>query len=143
MNTRSTQHATFCIERSYPASPARVFAAFADPALKARWFAGPGKADQPAYNLDFRIGGRETNSGGPEGGPTYLYEAVFQDIVPNERIIVSYEMFLDGQRISVSLATTELTARGSGTWLKFTEQAVFLDGLDNATQREEGTSTLR
>ena len=32
-------HASFTIERSYAASPARVFAAFADPAQKRRWFA--------------------------------------------------------------------------------------------------------
>ena len=31
-------HATFALERSYPVPPARVFAAWADPAAKARWF---------------------------------------------------------------------------------------------------------
>jgi uncharacterized protein YndB with AHSA1/START domain len=33
-------HATFCIERSYPASPAQVFTALIDPAAKAKWFKG-------------------------------------------------------------------------------------------------------
>ena len=37
---RYVTHATFSLERSYPAPPARVFAAWADPAAKARWFAG-------------------------------------------------------------------------------------------------------
>ncbi len=32
-------HATFRVERSYPTPPARVFAAFANPATKRRWFA--------------------------------------------------------------------------------------------------------
>ena len=32
-------HATFALERTYPSSPAQVFAAWADPAVKARWFA--------------------------------------------------------------------------------------------------------
>ena len=41
MSARSTQHATFVIERTYAASPARVFNAFADRAAKARWFVGP------------------------------------------------------------------------------------------------------
>ncbi|RYG53104.1 polyketide cyclase [bacterium] len=142
MSARSTHHATFFVERTYPAKPERVFAAFADPAIKSQWFGGPEGDGKTPYQLDFRIGGREINEGGPEGGPTYRYEAIYQDIVPNERIISTYEMYLDGQRISVSIATTELLADGNGTKLKFTEQAVFLDGLDKASDREAGTKML-
>jgi len=42
MSPRSVSHGTFAIERAYAASPARVFAAWADPAAKAVWFVGPG-----------------------------------------------------------------------------------------------------
>ena len=35
---RSVTHSTFSIERKYTAKPERVFAAFADPAKKRRWF---------------------------------------------------------------------------------------------------------
>ena len=38
MSERSTEHATFVIERTYAASLARVFHAWAAPAAKARWF---------------------------------------------------------------------------------------------------------
>ncbi len=41
MTERSVTHATFVVERLYDASPARVFAAWADPAAKRRWFTGP------------------------------------------------------------------------------------------------------
>jgi uncharacterized protein YndB with AHSA1/START domain len=41
MTERKVTHSTFVVERTYPASPARVFAAFADPKIKDRWFAGP------------------------------------------------------------------------------------------------------
>jgi hypothetical protein len=44
---RSVTHDTFVVERSYPASPARVFAAWADPAAKARWFASPPTVASP------------------------------------------------------------------------------------------------
>jgi dihydrofolate reductase len=40
MPERFVIHDTFVIERTYPASPARVFAAWADPAVKSRWFVG-------------------------------------------------------------------------------------------------------
>src|SRR2546429_5172061 len=124
MPERSVTHATFVIERSYPAAPGRVFAAWADPAAKKQWFGGP---DTP-HELDFRVGGRERNAGGPPGGPVYSYEARYADIVPDERIVHTYEMFLDDTRISVSVATVEFHPEGTGTRLVYTEHGAFLDG---------------
>ena len=138
MTARSTTHATFTIDRIYDAEPARVFAAWADPAAKIRWFGG-GSDD---YELDFKVGGREFNRGGEPGGAVYTYEAVYRDIVENERIVYTYEMHLDDARISVSVTSVELAPEGSGTKLTFTEQGVFLDGLDSPALREQGTGHL-
>jgi uncharacterized protein YndB with AHSA1/START domain len=137
----SVTHATFVIERSYPASPARVFQAFADPALKRRWF---GADDMPSvhHELDFRVGGREVNRGGPPDGPVFTYEAIYQDIVPDRRIVTTYSMDMGATRISASVATVELTPDGSGTRLVLTEQGAFLDGYDTPEQREHGTREL-
>jgi uncharacterized protein YndB with AHSA1/START domain len=131
---RCTEHATFAIERTYDAAPARVFSAWADPAAKAKWFG----SSSAAHQLDFRVGGEESNSGGPPGGPVYVYLARIAEIVPDSRIVSTYTMDMDGELISVSVATVELTPAGSGTQLKYTEQGVFLDGADNAAQREAG-----
>ena len=79
---------------------------------------------------------------GPPDGPIHTYEATYHDIVPNERIIYGYEMHVGESRISVSLATFELKPEGKGTRLVFTEQAVFLDGYDDAGSREHGTNGL-
>ena len=142
MTERSVTHATFVIERTYDASPARVFAAWADPAVKARWMAGPEEWGPEEFDLDFRVGGREISRGGPKGGPVHAYEARYQDIVPDERIVYTYDMHLDGTRISVSLATVEFRPEGAGTRLVFTEQGAFLDGYDDPAQREQGTRDL-
>src|SRR5918993_3658997 len=117
MSARSITHATFVIERTYDASPARVFAAWANPAAKRRWFAGPDEWEQREHVLDFRVGGRERAGGGPKGGPVHRYDALYWDIVPNERIVSTYEMHLDDKRISVSLATIELRPEGTSTRL--------------------------
>jgi uncharacterized protein YndB with AHSA1/START domain len=137
---RSVTHATFVIERTYAASPARVFQAFADPAIKSRWF-GSDDGTTTQYELDFRIGGHEISRASVANN-VYLYDACFQDIVADERIITTYEMFMDGARISVSVATVELRSEGSATRLVFTEQGAFLDGLDTPAQREHGTREL-
>ena len=142
MSERSTHHATFIIERVYDAAPSRVFHAFADPGAKARWFVGPDNWDKSNHKLDFRVGGRESVSGGPPGGPVHSYNAVYQDIVPNERIVSTYDMHMDETRISVSLATVEFKPDGAQTRLIFTEQGVFFDGHDNAAERERGTREL-
>jgi uncharacterized protein YndB with AHSA1/START domain len=140
MTERSATHATFVVERTYATSPARVFAAWADASVKRRWFGG----DQPPsqFDLDFRVGGREINRGVGPDGRTYTYEARYQDIVPDQRIVYSYDMHLDDRRISVSLGTVQIEPTDGGSRLRYTEQGVFLDGLDTPQAREQGTREL-
>jgi uncharacterized protein YndB with AHSA1/START domain len=138
MSERSVEHATFVVERRYEASPERAFAAWADQEAKARWFVDP-----DAYlELDFRVGGRESSRGTAPDGNAYTYEAIYQDIVPAQRIVYTYEMLLDGIRISVSLATAEFEPERDGTRLIFTEQGAFLDSHEMPAQREHGMGSL-
>ena len=130
------------ISASAPANRVRVFNAFADPAAKARWFVGPDEWQASDHELDFRLGGREHVSGGPPGGPVHSFDARYQDIVPDQRIVYTYDMHMDDKRISVSLATIELEPAGKGTRLIFTEQDAFLDGYDIPADREHGTGGL-
>lgn len=139
---RSAAHATFVIERVFSAPPAKVFAAFANPQSKAKWFVGPENWDKSNHQLDFRVGGKESVSGGPPGGPLHSYNATIQSITEGERIVLAYEMHLDKTRISVSLGTTEIKPHGPGSKLIYTEQGVFLDGYDDAGERERGTRDL-
>jgi len=142
MTQSTVSHDTFVIERSYDVPVAQVFEAWADPVRKARWFAGSADALGSGYELDFRVGGHEVNRGGPPGGPVYTYDSEFRDIVPEQRIVYTYEMSVDGSRMSVSVATVELHDLGASTRLVLTEQGVFLDGHDTSAQREEGTRAL-
>ncbi|HEY5250783.1 MAG TPA: SRPBCC family protein [Acidimicrobiales bacterium] len=141
MNERSVAHDTFVIERTYGAPPARVFKAWAEPAAKARWFAGAGEPGN-GYELDFRVGGREVNRGGPPDGPVYLFDARYHEIVDGERFVFSYDMYADATCISVSVTTVELRSEGAGTRLVYTEQGAFFDGHDTSEQRREGTAGL-
>jgi len=139
---RSVVHASFTLERSYPVSPDRVFAAFADPVKKARWFGWPEELQRGENEFDFRVGGREKATGGTEGGAVYGFTCTYQDIVPSERIIYTYDMVQDDARISVSLATIEFGPEGTGTRLIVTEHGAFLDALDTVEQRRAGTEEL-
>lgn len=148
MTGRSVIHDTFTIERRYPATPARVFAAFASEEAKSTWGdtgdLEPVGGDAGTTEFDFTVGGRERFSHVWEG-TTYRYDALYYDIVPDRRIIYSYEMYGNGDRISVSLTTIELAEDVEGTRLTYTEQGAYLDGIDGADAarlRQEGTAQM-
>ena len=142
MTARSVTHGSFTLTRHYPVPPSRVFAAFADLEAKKRWFKGPAEWAAGPHVLDFRVGGEETESGGPPEGPTHYYRARYEDIVPDQRIVYTYDMHLDDKRISVSLAVLQMVAEGGGTRFTLTEHGAFLDGFDDPTLREEGMGGL-
>jgi len=150
MTESAVVHSTFAIERTYAAPPARVFAAFANEATKRRWFAEEIGAEVDEFTADFRVGGREKSrfrfSGGPPGAPppgTRMgNDTTYLDIVPDRRIVFAYTMTVGEHRMSVSLATVELSHSGGGTRLTFTEQAAFFDRSDGRELRNEGWRTL-
>jgi uncharacterized protein YndB with AHSA1/START domain len=138
----SVVHAMFSLERVYGASPTQVFRALSDKAAKARWFEGGEGWVVLERHMDVRPGGRERLQGRWASGVVTTFDAVYFDVVANQRLVYGYEMRVDDRKISVSLATLELTPVGAGTRLKVTEQGAFLDGYDDAGSREHGTGLL-
>ena len=147
MEKTSVTHSTFVIERSYPATPEKVFAAFADPAKKRRWYADSESGEAEVFESDFKVGGNERTirrlpAGTPFPGVALTSHTTYQDIVPNHRIIIVYTMTLGETRISASLATFELVATTNGTDLIFTEQGAFFEGSGGPQMREQGWRQL-
>jgi uncharacterized protein YndB with AHSA1/START domain len=147
MEERSVIHSTYVIERSYSATPERVFAAFADPAKKRRWFAEAGGREVEEFESDFRAGGSEhTRSRFQPGtrfaGMTLTNHTTYQDIVPDRRVVFAYTMSIDDRRFSASLATVEFVPTDKGTDLIFTDQGAFFEGSDGPQIREEGWRKL-
>jgi uncharacterized protein YndB with AHSA1/START domain len=135
----SVVHDSFSLERTYPATPEKVFAAWTTLEAKKQWFGNEeGLEAVGEQTLDFQVGGRERFAAKAEG-KLFEYAATYCDIVENERIVWTYDMVMDGQRISVSLSTVEIAGTPGGTRLVMTEQGAFLDGLDTNDQRREGT----
>ena len=140
---RSVVHAVFHLERTYDAPVVRVWRALTDESAKQKWFGGtPGSWELLERRMDVRVGGSERLKGRWEGGMVSTFDAVYHDVIPNVRLVYSYEMHLDDKKISVSLATMQLKADGAKTTLTVTEQGASLDGYDDAGSREHGTSHL-
>jgi uncharacterized protein YndB with AHSA1/START domain len=141
----SVAHAVFQLERAYDAPVGRVWKALTDKTAKQKWFGGPSdRWELLERHMDVRVGGSERAKGRWEGGVVSTFDAIYHDVIPNERLVYSYVMHLDEKKISASLATIELKAEDDGakTRLKVTEQGAFLDGYDDAGSREQGTGYL-
>ena len=147
MSDPTTIHNTFIIERSYARPPARVYAALTDPAQKRRWYADGKDHEVDVYEMDFRVGGAETSSYrlGPQTpfpGLVMATAGVIEDIVPDQRVVISSTMTFGGRRISTALVTFELVATETGCDLICTHQAAFYEGADGPQMREEGWRKL-
>lgn len=147
MDKRGVTHGTFVIERSYAVNVERVFAAFAEPAKKRKWFADGESGAAEEFAMDFRVGGtertvRRMGRDTPFPGVALINESTYQDIVANQRVVLAYTMTLGERRISASLATFEFVATEKGTDLVFTEQGAYFEGADGAKPREHGWSAL-
>ena len=85
MNTEPIKHATFIVERTYPADAARIFRAFSDTDVKRRWFAAGEDWRVEVFTADFRPAGYETSRFRYADGPPITNDTRYLDIVTDER----------------------------------------------------------
>jgi uncharacterized protein YndB with AHSA1/START domain len=147
MTSSAVQQDSFTIERFYPKQPGTVFAAFADPGRKRRWYAEGETHDVDDFQMQFEVGGQENlssrlNAGTPFAGVSLDRRGRFLDIVPGSRIVTAATMAIGGRRISASLETFEFVPVDAGTRLVFTHQAVFFEGADGPQMRRQGWELL-
>jgi uncharacterized protein YndB with AHSA1/START domain len=137
-------HNSFTLERTYPATPARVFAAFKDPTKKARWFRGGEGFTIDDYTFEFKVGGWEKFRFHFHGGAPMTNDTVYLEIIEEKRLVFAYTMTIGGNPLSASLTTIEFSASADGksTVLRFHEHDTFLDGNDGGPGRKEGTEGL-
>jgi uncharacterized protein YndB with AHSA1/START domain len=151
MQQPTVNHSTFTLERSFPATPERVFSAFSDPAKKIRWYADGRSMEVLEFTMDFRVGGHDctryqTAKDSPLQGVVLRYDTHYLEIQPGRRIVIGYTAGREtagvNQPFSASLATFELMPSDAGTDLLFTEQAAFFENADGPEWRKQGWTSL-
>jgi len=147
MSQAEATYNTFIIDRTFEAPAARVFAAFADPRSKRRWFAEGQSHDVERFAMQFEVGGREESAyrfrpGTPFPGVLLEASGEFLDIVPGQRIVLASTMSIGGRRISAALQSFEFSEAGGQTRMRFTHQAAFFEGADGPAMRQAGWEQL-
>jgi uncharacterized protein YndB with AHSA1/START domain len=140
---RRLARAGFTLTRDYPVPVERVWDAFAQEEQKKVWFGSDGAFEMGEWHFDFRVGGRDIAEGTFHDGPVSRYVGTYTDIVDLERIVATYDMWLDGVHMSTSIASFEFGAIDGGTRFTHVEHGVFFDQFEaDAPRREEGTRGL-
>ncbi|GAB26224.1 hypothetical protein GOPIP_093_00310 [Gordonia polyisoprenivorans NBRC 16320 = JCM 10675] len=140
---RRLARAEFTLTRDYPAPVHRVWDAFADEQEKLSWWGGGDSVDPIEWAFDFRVGGRDVAEGRFHDGPVSRYVATYTDIVAHNRIVTTYDMWIDGIHMSTSVASLEFESVDAGTRFTHAEHGVFFDRFwADGPNREKGTRGL-
>ena len=112
------------LKRRLNATPGKVWAAWTDPQIIARWF-GPAsvKAGSERAEIDARIGGRFRVSFDMESGEHSEVGGVYREVVPNQRLVFSWAWHSTPER--QSQVTVTLKPDGDGTLLTLTHEQFF------------------
>jgi len=123
-------HATRRMERTYAASPASVFNAWADPQLRRLWGTPSEEVEIRNDAADFRVGGEDIQSCLVGGEVVATVVGRYHDIVADRRIIYTEVISEAGVLLGVSLVSAEFLPSGTGTRLVLSLQTVAVEGSD-------------
>ncbi len=110
-----------------PAPVEAVWHALSDNDARDQWFSAGSALDARAKSHEFRVGGHGTEEGQWHGGPESRFLSTYTDIVDLQRIVFTYDMWVDGRHLSTSLTTIALERDGGQTRLTYTEQGVHFE----------------
>ena len=110
------------IKRRLNAPPAKVYAAWTEPAKIARWF-GPQGAEVLRAEADVRVGGRYRVIFRVPDGEQHDVSGVYREVVPKQKLVFTWAWISTPER--ESLVTVALKRDGDGTLLTLTHEQFF------------------
>jgi uncharacterized protein YndB with AHSA1/START domain len=134
---------TVVLERSYRATPARIFAAWHDVEARKRWSVPSPDVAIVYDKADFRVGGFDDSRCGTPGDMRFRAVVLYLEITQDRRIIFAEHVTEGGVARAASLITVDLTPNGNETQLTLTMQISSIDGPDMLQGYRDGwTPTL-
>jgi uncharacterized protein YndB with AHSA1/START domain len=125
--------------RVIPARRSRVYRAWLDPELVARWWA-PLDSVVATASVDERVDGVLRVEMLTEDGEPHMFDAVIQELVEDERIVLIFKFALDAEE--TLLTVTFRDAPGGGTEVTLDHQRVPLEGPLNEQSVDTGWNSV-
>lgn len=120
----ATDSPTLSLTRRIAAPPARVFAAWTEPHLIARWWQPKDVTDDGVHaEIDLRVGGRYRIVMQATDGETLDVGGEYREVEPGRRLVFTWAWHTTPER--VSLVKVAFDADGSGTLLTLTHERFF------------------
>ena len=119
--TKPSAKPSLTIKRRFNAPPAKVYAAWTDPQMIARWF-GPTGVDSVQARTDLKVGGRyHITMHVP--GDQHDVMGVYREIVPNQKLVFTWAWKSTPER--ESLVTVTFKADGDATIMTLLHEQFF------------------
>jgi uncharacterized protein YndB with AHSA1/START domain len=121
-------HTTLVMERTYNATPARVFAAWESVEARQRWSAPTDEIRIKYEEADFREGGRDVVRCIEKEAADYVATVHYLDIRRDESLVFTECVAQGDANLSAALISVELAPAGAGARLTLTLQIAGLGG---------------
>lgn len=131
-------HETLTFERRFDATPADVFAAYADPRTREVWSAPSDDVEIVIQSSDLRTGGGEIGRCGPKGAPSWTMKTAYHWVEADRLILFTEELWDAARLLTVAMVTFDIRADGDGTSLRLTDQITSFVGPDGVSGHRQG-----
>lgn len=125
------------VRRRFAAAPEKVFAAFAEERLVARWLSPSPEIKLTVLQFDFRVEGVYRFAYHPPGAETVIVGGAYRSIEPPSRIVFSWVIEPPDEHAGIeSEVTVSITPDGGGTELLIRHEK--LTRVDAVARHGEG-----
>lgn len=126
------QRPSLTLKKRINAAPAKVFAAWTDPALITQWFS-PQSGPFERAEIDLRIDGRFDIAFRADNGELFNVRGTYREIVPNEKLVFTWAWISTPER--QSQVTISLKPDGAGTMLTLHHEQFFDEAARDGHRR--------
>ena len=119
----ATERPSLTLRRHYPVAPEKVWRAWTDPQALKAWFGPEEIVEVPVAEVDLRVGGRFRVAMRAADGETHDVSGVYQELVPNRKLVFSWAWRSTPER--ESRVTVRIEPDGNGCELVLLHEQFF------------------